>query len=238
MGKSKFLLGVAAIIFALYVYFQFQNEIVVSNVLRIFILPTITLLYFLTVKRKSLYFTLFLVLNATSDLLMLVEPYVSNNVNYYLGNSLYILSYSFLLLEVCKSVCVFHVIKNFKIHIIVLTILNIYIIYVLHVIVDPRLGQTNQLYIEIVYNVVMLLALSLALVNYFYRDNVKSLYLFLGAMCLVFSEVIWVAYIYISASIFLNILSTSLYVIAFYFFYRQSQLFNTNRSEEMSVLID
>jgi len=238
MGKSKFLLGVAAIIFALYVYFQFQNEIVVSNVLRIFILPTITLLYFLTVKRKSLYFTLFLVLNASSDLLMLVEPYVSNNVNYYLGNSLYILSYSFLLLEVCKSVCVFHVIKNFKIHIIVLTILNIYIIYVLHVIVDPRLGQTNQLYIEIVYNVVMLLALSLALVNYFYRDNVKSLYLFLGAMCLVFSEVIWVAYIYISASIFLNILSTSLYVIAFYFFYRQSQLFNTNRSEEMSVLID
>ena len=238
MGKSKFLLGVAAIIFALYVYFQFQNEIVVSNVLCIFILATITLLYFLTVKRKSLYFTLFLVLNASSDLLMLVEPYVSNNVNYYLGNSLYILSYSFLLLEVCKSVCVFHVIKNFKIHIIVLTILNIYIIYVLHVIVDPRLGQTNQLYIEIVYNVVMLLALSLALVNYFYRDNVKSLYLFLGAMCLVFSEVIWVAYIYISASIFLNILSTSLYFIAFYFFYRQSQLFNTNRSEEMSVLID
>ena len=238
MGKSKFLLGVVAIVYALYVYFQFQNEIVVSNVLRIFILPTITLLYFLTVKRKSLYFTLFLVLNASSDLLMLVEPYVSNNVNYYLGNSLYILSYSFLLLEVCKSVCVFHVIKNFKIHIIVLTILNIYIIYVLHVIVDPRLGQTNQLYIEIVYNVVMLLALSLPLVNYFYRDNVKSLYLFLGAMCLVFSEVIWVAYIYISASIFLNILSTSLYVIAFYFFYRQSQLFNTNRSEEMSVLID
>jgi hypothetical protein len=236
MDKSKFLLGVVAIVYALYVYFQLQNEIVVSNALRSFILPTIALLYFLTVKRKSLYFTLFLVIYAVSDLLMVFEPYISNKVNYYLGNSLYIIAYSCLLLEVCKSVCVFRVVKNFKIHIIVLSILNVYILYVLHVIVDPRLGDTNQLYIEIVYNVVMLLALSLALVNYFYRDNVKSLYVFLGSMCLVFSEVIWVAYIYISASIFLNILSTSLYVIAFYFFYRQAQLFNSSRSEEMSIL--
>ncbi len=108
----------------------------------------------------------------------------------------------------------------------------------LHVIVDPRLGNTNEFYVEIVYNVVMLLVLSLTLVNYFYRDNIKSLYLFLGSMCIVFSEVIWVAYIYISASTFLNIISTTLYMLSFYFFYIQSKLVYEDREEEVEMLVN
>ena len=89
-----------------------------------------------------------------------------------------------------------------------------------------------------IQDLVMLLVLSLTLVNYFYRDNVKSLYLFLGALCIVFGEVIWVAYIYISASTFLNIISTSLYALSFYFFYEQSKLFYEEIEEEVNVLIN
>ena len=43
-------------------------------------------------------------------------------------------------------------------------------------------------YFELVYNIITLSLLSIALLNYFYRDNQKSLYLFLGVLCLVFSE--------------------------------------------------
>lgn len=238
MNKSKILIGLVLIIYVLSLLFQFSDYNGIANSLKSLIIPIITLLYFLSVKRKSLFFSLFLVFYAVSDLLMFLEPYVSNQVNYYLGNSLYILAYSFLLLEVCKSVCVFHVIKNYKIHLIVLTVLNIYIIYVLNVIVNPYVEKTNEFYVEIVYNLVMLLVLSLTLVNYFYRDNVKSLYLFLGALCIVFGEVIWVAYIYISASTFLNIISTSLLLLSFYFFYEQSKLFYEEVDKEVNVLIN
>ena len=237
MYKSKILMGLVLIVYVLSVLFQFVNNSGLSSSLKSFIIPIITLLYFVTVKKKSLFFLLFLVLYSISDLLFFIAPYVSNKVNYYIGNSLNILAYTFLLFEVCKSVCVLHVIKNYKIHLLVLTILNIYIIYVLHVIVDPYVAKTNEFYVEIVYNVVMLLVLSLTLINYFYRDNVKSLYLFLGALCIVFSEVIWVAYIYISASTFLNIISTTLYMLSFYFFYIQSKLLYEDSEEEIEMLI-
>lgn len=238
MYKSKILMSLVLIVYVLSVLFQFGTDSGISNSLKSFIIPIFTLLYFVTIKQKSLYFLLFLVLYSLSDLLVFIGPYVSYKVNYYIGNSLYILAYTFLLLEVCKSVCVLHVIKNYKIHLLILSILNIYIIYVLHVIVDPYVAKTNEFYVEIVYNVVMLLALSLTLVNYFYRDNVKSLYLFLGAMCIVFSEVIWVAYIYISASTFLNIISTTLYMLSFYFFYLQSKLVYEEREEEVEMLVN
>jgi hypothetical protein len=238
MYKSKILMGLVLIVYVLSVLFQFGNDSSIANSLKSFIIPIFTLLYFVTVKKKSLFFLLFLVLYAVSDLLLFIAPYISNKVNYYMGNSLYILAYTFLLLEVCKSVCVLYVLKNYKIHLLVLTILNIYIIYVLHVIVAPYVAKTNEFYVELVYNIVMLLVLSLTLVNYFYRDNVKSLYLFLGAMCIVFSEVIWIAYGYISASTFLNIVSTSLYMLSFYFFYIQSKLVYEEREEEVEILIN
>lgn len=238
MNKSKILIGALLIVYIFYVILQLGNETVIANYLKSLILPIVTLLYFLTVKKKSLFFLLFLVVYAISDLLSFIEPYVSYKVNYYLGNSLYIISYSFLVLEICKSVCVLYIIKNFKVHLFVLTVLNIYIIYVLQVIVNPFVGATNQFYVEIVYNLVMLMTLSLALVNYFYRDNLKSLYLFLGSLCIVFSEVIWVAYIYLSASTFLNIISISLFVLSFYFFYAQSNLSNRKRAESADVLMN
>lgn len=238
MYKSKILMGLVLIVYILSVSFQFFNFSEVANSLKSFIIPIFTLLYFLTTKRKSLFFSLFLIVYSISDLLLFLEPFIAQKVNYYIGNSLNIIAYLCLILEVYKSVSVVHILKNYKIHLLVLTILNIYIIYVLQVIVDPYVAKTNEYYVEIVYNFVMLFVLSITLVNYFYRDNVKSLYLFLGALCIVFSEVIWVAYIYISANTILSILSTSLYMLAFNFFYMQSKLYYRKRTEESSLLIN
>ena len=239
MYKSKILVGLVLLIYILSVLFQYGGESIIANSLKSFILPIITVLYFLTVKSKTLFFSLFLVIYSFSDLMIFVEPYIPSNVDYYLGNSLYILAYTFLFIEVCKSVSIFYILRHYKIHLFILTILNIYIIYVLLVIVNPYILKTNQYYMELTYNIIMLLVLSLTLINYFYRDNVKSLYLFLGALCIVFGEVIWVAYIYISERDLLNILSSALYILSFYFFYRQSELFYEDRKEEeVSMLIN
>jgi hypothetical protein len=237
MYKSKILLGLVFLFYALSVIFQFIGYSDVANSFKSFILPMVTVFYFLNFNHKTLFFSLFLVFYSISDLLSFIQPYTSHNVDYFLGNSLYIMAYTCLILEICKSVCLFHVLRNYKIHILVLTVLNIYIVYVLQVIINSVIAETSEYYVELTYNIVMFLLLSMALINYFYRDNLKSLYLFLGSLCLVFGEVIWVAYTYISERNLLNVLSTTLFVIAIYFFYKQSLLIHEDR-EEAHMLIN
>ena len=90
-----------------------------------------------------------------------------------------------------------------------------------------------EYFIELIYNIVMLLLLSTSLLNYFYRDNKKSLYMFLGSLLIVFSEVISVAYLYISSHYSLNLIVVTLALLAFYFFYQQSKL-----SNDKSMMVD
>lgn len=236
MNKSKALGVFVLLLYILSVSFQFSGKSDIANGLKSIILPIVTLLYFISVKKKSILFTLFLILYSISDLMFFLTPYISYHVDYYLGNSLYILAYGFLVIAICKSISLIHVLRHYKIHLLVLTFLNIYIAYVLQVIVDPFVAKTNEYYVEIVYNIVMLLLLSVALLNYFYKDNVKALFLFLGALCIVFAEVIWVAYTYISERHLLNVASTTLYVLSYYFFYKQSKMKQDSKGEEMNML--
>ena len=82
-------------------------------------------------------------------------------------------------------------------HLIVLLVLNVYVIYVLLKIETPHLVSYENV-VEFIYNVITLLLLSVSLLNYFYKDNKKSLILFFGSLCIVFSEVIQIAYFYIT----------------------------------------
>ncbi|MGB5418518.1 hypothetical protein [Algibacter sp.] len=108
----------------------------------------------------------------------------------------------------------------------VLLILNAYLLFVLQGIINPKLVLENDYYLELAYNIVVLSLLSSALLNYSYRDNRKSLYLFFGTLFIVFSEVMDIAYIYVSPRSLLNFLSTTLCLVAFFFFIKQSKLLN------------
>lgn len=230
MYKSKIFFLFIAVAFVLFVVSQFLGNDAISLYSGVLISPLFAVLYFVCVKRKTLFFSLFLLLYAVSDLLELSETYMSYFTYYFLGNSLYVLAYSFLLFEICRSISLFHVVKNYKIHVVVLAALNIYIVYVLQLIIDPYTEYNNQYYLELVYNVIMLLLLSGALLNYFYRDNKKSLFLFIGSLCIVFSEVINVAYLYITETNTLNLISSLLSVLAFYLYYQQAKLENEGAS--------
>ena len=245
MYKSKVLVTLVLVIYVLFAVFGFVGNEDIAFTFDSLILPLVAVMYFAFFKKKTVFFTLFLLCYAGSDVIGLVIGNLNESsmtplifqIDYYVGNSLYILSYIFLFIEICKSLNIVHVLKNFAVHIIVLLALNIYLIYVLQSIVIPELSKGGEFYLELTYNIVMLLLLSGSLLNYFYRDNQKALYLFLGALCIVFSEVIDVAYIYISQRALLNFLSTTLSLSAFYFFCKQTSL-SDMKEEEIQVVLD
>lgn len=224
MRKSKVLIGLIVLVYILFVVFQFKGNEVVASSLSSVIFPLIAVLYCVTVKPKTLYFCLFLISYSLSELIFFITDFIPYAYIYYIGNILSMLAYVFLLFEVCRHVCIKHIIKNFKIHIVVLTGLNVYIAYILQEAINPFLEVTVEYLLEVTYNVVMLLLLSVSLLNYLYKDDKKSLFFFLGALCIVFSEVINVAYLYVSHEDLLNFMSITLFLLAFYFLYQQSKL--------------
>ncbi len=247
MYKSKVLVGLVLLVYVLFTVFEFNgNESLAFN-LDYLISPIIALIYMFFVKRKNIFFTLFILCYSVSDLLGIIIEYLPDNKNtilydidYYGGNILFMLGYLFLVIKITKSLSLYYVLRHFKIHLIVLTILNIYLVYVLQIILLPSLNmeRMSQYYLEMTYNIIMLLLLSVALLNYFYRDNKKSLYLFIGALCIVFSEVMQVAYFYIAERSLLNFISTTLTLVALYFFYQQSKLLNELNKEEKYMVME
>lgn len=214
--------------------FQINGQEYLSNLSKSFIVPLFTILYFINVPQKSKYFTLFLIFFSIAELSVILDYYSidwslnSLNALYLIGNSIFILAYFFLILEVFKTINLRKVLENYFIHVIVLLALNVYIVYVLISIVNPafQLDSEYLIAVEIVYNVVMLLLLTISLISYFYNDNKKTLLLFFGSICIVFSEVIQIAYFYIADQDLLNITQTILFVLAFFFFYYQSKVKN------------
>jgi hypothetical protein len=230
MGKSNFLMGLIVLLFIVFAIFEFNQEYFYSDISKSLIVPVFTILYFVSVPKKSIYFTWFLVLFSISELGMFLEHFIETDemfdVYYLIGNCFYIVAYCLLWYDVFRTLDMKKIFKDFAIHLLVLTILNIYIIYVLLTIVNPYVSGSFLFVVELIYNIVMLLLLTTSLMGYFYNDNKKSLLLFFGSICIVFSEVIQVAYFYISDKELLNLSQTLLLVLAFCFFYFQSKIQN------------
>lgn len=245
MDKSKVLVSFVIVLYVLFVGFEFTGNHDVSFYLDSLITPSIALMYIFFVKNKNIYFLLFLLFYAVADAFVLILEFfpaekrpLLGNYKYFVANSMYIIAYTLLFVKIVKSLCISHLFKNFKIHIIVLTILNLYLLYVLQVIVEPNIVMNIDYYFEMLYNIVTLLLLSAALLNYFHKDTQKSLYLFLGVLCIVFSEVIDIAFIYVAKRSVLSFLATTLSLGAFCFLYYQSKMLNKSRDENEFMLTD
>ena len=224
MNKSKVMIGLVLLVYLGFVVFQFSSNIFWADALDALLLPLITIAYFRGVRKPNLFFSLFLLFYSVSDLMVLIVDYIPYLYYYFIGNGLYILAYTALLVEILRTVSFSHVIKHFKLHLIVLLGLNIYIAYVLQIIVNPYMERTNEYATEIIYNISMLLVLTASLLNYLYRDNKKSLFMFLGSLSIVFSEVISVAYLYVAQQNLLNFISTTLTLLAIFFYCKQASL--------------
>ncbi|OEJ98764.1 hypothetical protein A8C32_06085 [Flavivirga aquatica] len=233
MYKSKVFVGLVVLLYVLFVVFEFIGYEDVALFIESLIVPLMFLVYVFFVNNKNKLFLLFLLCYSFSDFLALIihcgfykESSFFYRFHYHIGNLLYIFAYSFLFIDVAKSLSLSYVFKNLKFHIVVLAFLNAYVVYVLQFIVSKHIEFGIEYCLELFYNIIMLLLLSLGLLNYFYKDNKKSLYLFLGVLCIVFSEFIALGYIYIAKRFLLSFLSVMISLIAFYFLFEQSKFQN------------
>lgn len=205
---------------------HFNGNNWLANTSRALIVPLFTVLYFINKKNVSPYFSLFLVSYSISDLISIVGFSIRLEWEYYIGNALYIMAYIALTYEILRSINMKHILKQFKIHVIVLCIVNVYVNYVL-IKFQPEYFSTTDFAMELLYNIATVILVSISLLNYFYRDDNKALLLFMGSLAVAVSEVIQIAYYYIVDRSDSNVLivSYSLFLIlGFYFYYTQSKL--------------
>ncbi|MCO4820512.1 MAG: hypothetical protein KC469_00490 [Flavobacteriaceae bacterium] len=229
MQKNRMITGVIIALTVSFIGFQIFQQDIVAGILRACILPLVTVLYCLSGKPKSGYFFSFLVLYAISEFLGIFTyfAYYSvtiDNILFYVGNICYIMAYVCLILEIFKSINLKSVFKRFPVHVIILLILDIYSVYLVSEISvnSDYLNGALDYTIEIVYNTVVMLLLTLSLLNYISRDSKKAMNLLLGSLCIVFSEVIQVAYFYVSDKNILHVTYAVLLIFAFCFYYIQS----------------
>jgi hypothetical protein len=160
---------------------------------------------------------------SVSELLDLSSLIFPNEMIYFYGNAFYITAFTFLTIEIFFQINFKEFFKKYLIEIIILCLLDVFSIYL---ITNLSGFEPNELefYVELLYNTSIMVLVSLALLNYISRATQKSMYLLIGSACIVFSEVLQVAYFYVSdKEMFIDIYSILL-IIAFYFLFTQAGL--------------
>ncbi|WP_179349735.1 hypothetical protein [Winogradskyella pacifica] len=188
----------------------------------------LTVLYVGWTKNKSKLFLMFLVAFTTAQILSFIgwhRPGLRDGQTdylYYIANILSIISYALLILKVFIHLNLKTVFSQLTVPIIILVILDIFCVTLISSTTENSFNLYEYI-LEYVYNVVIMLLLSIALINYMYRNNYKSMLFLIGSIFIMFSEIIQLAYFYILKDDNLGYVYSSFLVVAFIFYYLQSQ---------------
>lgn len=203
---------------------------------RVSLVLLLALLYYYKVPSKRLFFILFLLCFSIAELIGFISYFIEIDYDttpdyfYYLANGFYILSYVFLVTRVLSQMDIKNILKRFWIHLIILTILDIFCVLILSGTTE-KLLSFNESSLEFVYNAIIMILLTVAMINYMAKNSQKAMNLLLGAIFIFFSEVIQMTYFYISDIPILNVMSSLFLVLAFLFFYLQARIpFETEQS--------
>lgn len=232
MNKKIVLKSLLVILALAFIVVQIMGMEFYGAGIKAVLLIGLTALYYMSVEHKSTYFRLFLIaftLGAILDFIAWTEitsSQFNNIIYYYLVNSLYIFAYILLVIKVLIGLNLKTLVRKLPFHIIILLVLDVFSVIVISETTEKVLNPTEYL-LEFVYNSIVMILLSVALLNYIYRDDIKSMNLLIGSILIVFSEVIQLAYFYIESSNTLNIMCSVLLVGAFLFFYIHSTLKNS-----------
>ena len=132
------------------------------------------------------------------------------------------MSYGLLIVKLLKGLDLKKVFSELTIPIIVLIVLDIFCVSLISGTTENMLSYYEYA-LEYAYNAVVMSLLSIALINYMYRNNNKSMLFLIGSIFMVFSEIIQLAYYYILNDNNLGFVYAFFLVVAFVFFYLQSQ---------------
>lgn len=236
--KTKHILISSLVIFSvLFIGLQVMKYEMYASFVRAAIVILFTVLYCNQTSTKYNYFFLFLATFALADIIGLSFWFIeltasSFDYTYYICNSLYMMSYVFLIFMVLKNMNLRDVIIKLPAHIVILVVLDIFCV----TIVTDTTKQELSIYqytLEFIYNAVIMSLLTLSVINYIYKVDKASMNLLIGSLFIVFFEMIQLAYYYVLEINVLNVLCSLFLVIAFIFFYLQEILEET---EELSSL--
>ena len=226
---SKVLKGVLVPLAIYYIVLQGQSLDIQASGIGALMLVLLTILYAISKAPKRKYFFAFLIVFTITEIIdfftWFTPPLEMNELDYfyYIANILYIVSYLFLILNLIIDLNLKLLIAEFKIPIIILIVLDIFSVMVISSTTENALNS-YQFILEFVYNAVIMVLLSVALLNYMYRNDNKSMLLLVGCIFIMFYEIIQLAYFYVLDDNELSIIFSMLLVIAFTLFYVQSQL--------------
>lgn len=198
--------------------------------IRPLLLMLLTTLYWNSAKEKRFFFLMFLSIYFLAEVINFVGWLSPVDVEsgqidylYYISNALFITSYSFLIAESFSSMNVDDIFDKYMYQICILVVLDVIsVVVVTHTVIDKL--PYSAFFVEFVYNAVIMILLSVTLLNYYDKDDQKSLVLFIGSVFILFSEFIQLAYFYISTITMLNVVCSMFLVLAFVFFYFQTTL--------------
>lgn len=228
MSKANFLFVCVVVFVVVFLTLDQLNFKSLGEWIQLSIAPIFAVFYFVRNEVKSSRFSVFLIIYSIGSVLQPFDLETYPDLMYYFCNGLYIIAYFFLLLELLKTMSLRGVYKKLIIQLLILIALNVYLINNLTTLVLPSIFNEDYEFgvfvLEIVYNVLLLLILSMAFLNYLENENRKTLILFIGCSFIVVSEFLLLGFYYLLESYFLNYFSAILYVVAFSLLYFQSNL--------------
>lgn len=205
-----------------------------SSILELLIVPVLTIIYFIKAKIKESIFSFFIVLYSIGDFIRIIDLSRIHNITYYICTTLFIISYVFLILYIIKTINFQDLLKRYRLEIFILISLMVYMIYVLIKIFKPESFEIKYKLsvqiIELTYNLVLMFLLTTSFLNYIQNTNKKHLFLFIGCVIIMLSELILIGFYYIDNNIKLSYLSTILYLLGFLVLFYQSQMENVKTS--------
>jgi hypothetical protein len=219
------LIALSVVFIGLQVY---QMEIEATG-LRALAFVLLTTLYFVSVKKIRPFFFSFLITFTIAEVLSFLRFFVDppplndSDVIYYVVNSLYIISYALLIAQVLSVMNVIEMVKKYPFHLLILIVLDVFSVII---VTNTAIGSLTYYpyFVELVYNAVIMLLLTVTLINYIHREDKKAINLLIGSIFILFYEVLQLAYFYVTDINILNVICSVCLVIGFAFFYMQSRL--------------
>ncbi|OBX26255.1 hypothetical protein A9996_05620 [Gelidibacter algens] len=160
--------------------------------LRTLLFVLLTTLYYVRVKNKRVFFFSFLITFTIAEILNFLSFFVDvpqlndSDTMYYLVNSVYIIAYALLITQILSAMNVIEMVKKYPFHLLILIVLDVFCVVV---VTNTAIGRLTYYayFVELIYNAVIMILLTVTLINYLHREDKKAINLLIGAIFIFFS---------------------------------------------------
>jgi len=227
--KSLKILDVVLIVLGIvFLVLQSFGEVIFAMAVRCLAFTVLALVYTKRAKRNKLLFIGFILLFVLGDVFYLFNSIVGNQylfkyvyLDYLVNNIIYLLAYTCLIIKISLSLNFAHIVKQFSLYLTLILGIAIFFIYSLSEITRDFVSQ-SEFNFENFYNIVVICLMCVALINYLYHDDRKSINMLIGSIFIAFSEILQLAYFYLTDFVILNITFSLFFILGILFFYLQS----------------